>query len=72
MHNSRAFGMMTFDHCITEHYKNGLVTEETAMAYASRRAVLGRAIDAIKAAKGEKTTSIEGLALDESYDKSTE
>lgn len=72
MHNSRAFSMMTFDHCITEHYKNGLVTEETAMAYASRRAVLGRAIDAIKAAKGEKTTSIEGLAIDESYDKSLE
>jgi len=72
MDNSQAFGMMTFDHCIAEHYKNGLITEETAMAYASHKAAVGRAIDAIKAAKGEKTTSIEGLALDESYDKSTE
>jgi twitching motility protein PilT len=42
------------------------------MAYASHKAVIGRAIDAIKAAKGEKTTSIEGLAIDESYDKSLE
>jgi twitching motility protein PilT len=72
MQNSRAFGMMTFDQCIAEHYKNGLITEETAMAYASHKAVIGRAIDAIKAAKGEKTTSIEGLAIDESYDKSLE
>ncbi len=70
--NGRAFGMMTFDHCIAEHYKNGLITEETAMAYASQKAVIGRAIDAIKAAKGEKTTTIEGLAIDESYDKSSE
>ena len=72
MQNSRAFGMMTFDQCIAEHYKNGLITEETAMAYASHKAVIGRVIDAIKAAKGEKTTSIEGLAIDESYDKSLE
>ena len=72
MQNSRAFGMMTFDQCIAEHYKNGLITEEVAMAYASHKAVIGRAIDAIKAAKGEKTTSIEGLAIDESYDKSLE
>ena len=72
MQNNRAFGMMTFDHCIAEHYKNGLITEEVAMAYASHKAVLGRVIDAIKALKGEKTTSIEGLAIDESYDKSLE
>ncbi len=70
--NSQAFGMMTFDHCIAEYYKNGVITEETAMAYASQRAAVGRAIDAIKAAKGEKTTTIEGLAIDEGYDKSLE
>ncbi len=70
--NSRAFGMMSFDHCIAEYYKNGLVTEETALAYASQKAAIGRAIDAIKAAKGEKTTTIEGLAIDEGYDKSSE
>ena len=70
--NGQAFGMMTFDHCIAEHYKNGLITEETAVAYASQKAAIGRAIDAIKAAKGEKTTTIEGLAIDEGYDKSSE
>lgn len=70
MENGRAFGMMTFDQCIADLFKDGLITKETALAYASQRAIVGRAIDAIKAAKGEKTTSIEGLALDESYDES--
>lgn len=69
MANSQAFGMMTFDQCIAEHYTNGLITEETALGYASHRAVVGREIDSIKAAKGEKTTSIEGLEVDKEYDK---
>jgi len=64
---SRPFGMMTFDQCIADHYKNGLITEDTAMSFASRKPIVGRAIDSIKAAKGEKTTSIEGLSLDEEY-----
>jgi twitching motility protein PilT len=65
---SQAFGMMTFDQSITEVYRQGLITEETAMSYASRKAIVGRAIDSIKAARGEKTTSIEGLTLDAEYE----
>lgn len=64
---SQPFGMMTFDQCISDLYRQGLITEETAMSYASRKAIVGRAIDSIKAARGEKTTSIEGLTLDEEY-----
>lgn len=66
---SQPFGMMTFDQSISELYKEGLITEETAMSYASRKATVGRAIDAIKASRGEKTTSIEDLALDREYGK---
>ncbi|UCG66377.1 MAG: PilT/PilU family type 4a pilus ATPase [Deltaproteobacteria bacterium] len=66
---SQAFGMMTFDQCIADHYKNGLITKETALAYASQRAALGRAIDTIRAAKGEKTTTIEDLAIDSGYEE---
>ncbi|MFH1241028.1 MAG: PilT/PilU family type 4a pilus ATPase [Pseudomonadota bacterium] len=66
---SRAFGMMTFDQCIAEHYKQGLVTEESAMSYASRKSKMGRAIDFIKSARGEKTTTIEGLTVDTEYGK---
>jgi len=69
MENSQAFGMMTFDQCIGEHYKNGFITEEIALGYASHKAVVGREIDSIKAAKGEKTTAIEGLEVDREYGK---
>jgi len=64
---SQAFGMMTFDQCIVEHYKNGLITEETALSYASKKPVVLRAIDKIKAIRGEKTTDIEGLVIDVDY-----
>lgn len=62
-----AFAMMTFDQSVADLYQRGFITQETALSYASRRAVVGRAIDAVKAARGEKTTSIEGLKLDQDY-----
>ncbi|HDG96724.1 MAG TPA: PilT/PilU family type 4a pilus ATPase [Desulfobacterales bacterium] len=66
---SQPFGMMTFDQSIAELYKEGLITEEVALSYCSRKAVVGRAIDSIKAARGEKTTTIEGLDIDTEYEK---
>jgi len=64
-----AYGMQTFDKAILKFYREGLITEETAMAYASRKPIVGRGIDMIKGSKGEKTTDIEGLTLDKDYDK---
>ena len=61
--------MTTFDKDIINLYKNGLITEETAMAYASKKAIVGRGIDTIKSEKGEKTTDIEGLDMDAEYAK---
>lgn len=61
-------GMQTFDTSILASYENGLISEETAMAYASQRSVILRGIDAVKNARGEKTTDLEGLALDRDYD----
>ena len=69
MEQSRPFGMMTFDQSIAELYHHGLITEETALSYASRKAIVGRAIDAVKSERGEKTTDIEGLRLDTEYTK---
>ena len=63
----RPFGMITFDQSISELYERGFITEKTALSYASRKSVTGRAIDAIKALRGEKTTSIEDLSIDEGY-----
>ena len=65
--NGDAYGMWTFDQHIMKLYEEGLITEETALAYASRKAVVGRGIDTIKSAKGEKTTDIDGLGMDDEY-----
>lgn len=64
-----AFGMSTFDSYMTELFAEGLITEDTARAYASRKGVIGRGIDSIKSARGETTTEIEGLELDRKYEK---
>ncbi|MCH8933763.1 MAG: PilT/PilU family type 4a pilus ATPase, partial [Nitrospinae bacterium] len=69
--NGDAYGMWTFDQHIVKLYVEGQISEETARAYATRRAVVARGIDTIKAGKGEKTTDIEGLAMDEKYDRET-
>ncbi len=65
--NGDVYGMWTFDQHILKIYQEGLITEETAMAYASRKAIVGRGIDTLKSAKGEKTTYIEGLDMDDEY-----
>ncbi len=67
--NGDAYGMWTFDQHIVKLYIEGQISEQTARAYATRRAVVARGIDTIKAGKGEKTTDIEGLAMDEKYDQ---
>ncbi len=64
---SHPFGMFTFDDSMLDLYEKGLVTEETAMAYCSRKAVVGRGIDMIKSSRGEATTDIDNLELDSSY-----
>ncbi len=65
-----AFGMITFDEYIVGLYEQGLATEETAMAYASRKSIVGRGIDTVKSRRGEATTDIETLEIDTGYEKS--
>lgn len=64
-----AFGWTTFDDYIIGLYQKELISEETAMAYASQRGIVGRGVDAVKQAKGQKTTDIEGLEIDMGYGK---
>jgi len=66
---SQAFSMVTFDNCIVDLYEKGSITEETARAYASNRANVGRGIDKIKSARGEKTTDLDSLEVDNTYGK---
>jgi len=65
----KAFGMVTFDDYILGLYEKGIITQETAMAYASRKDILGRGIDSIKSVRGESTTDIEDLKVDHDYGK---
>jgi twitching motility protein PilT len=64
------FGMMTFDQSLLHSYEHGLITEDTAVNYSTRRAVVQRGVDTIKQKRGEKTTDVEGLKLDHDYNRS--
>ena len=69
METSGAFGMVTFDQHLVSLYEEGQITQETAMAYASQRGIVGRGIDSIKSSRGETTTDIEKLEIDRTYNK---
>jgi twitching motility protein PilT len=63
--DGHASGWQTFDQHILELYEEGIITEETCLGYCTRRSAVGRGLDQIKATKGESTTSITGLKMDE-------
>ena len=65
----KAFGMTTFDDYIIGLYEKGLISEETAKAYASNKGVVGRGIDTVKSTKGQATTDIGKLEIDSGYGK---
>jgi twitching motility protein PilT len=66
------FGMMTFDQAIVRGYEAGMITEETAVSYATRKAIVQRGIDKVKQTRGEKTSDVEGLKLDWDYNKTVQ
>jgi twitching motility protein PilT len=70
MEASNAFGMITFDQHIVGLFEQGLIAQETALGYCSRKGVVGRGIDSIKSARGEATTDIGNLEIDRNYAKS--
>jgi len=69
METGTAFGMTTFDQHLIALFEQGSITQETAMAYASHRGVVGRGIDMIKSARGEATTDIGKLEIDKTYSR---
>jgi twitching motility protein PilT len=70
LETSGPLGCQTFDQDLIGKYREGMITEETAMLYASKRSIVQRGIDQIKSHRGEKTTDIDGLRLDKDYQKS--
>ncbi|WP_339136307.1 MAG: PilT/PilU family type 4a pilus ATPase [Candidatus Electrothrix sp. GW3-4] len=57
--------MKTFDQDLLDLFTRGLIDEKAAMTYCTNRSVIKRGMDNIKAARGESTTSISGLAMEE-------
>ncbi|MEO7299919.1 MAG: PilT/PilU family type 4a pilus ATPase [Verrucomicrobiota bacterium] len=60
---SYPFGWRTFDHACLEAYDRGLITEEVALLYASKRGPVSRGIDNIKKARGEMTHTVTDLHM---------
>ncbi len=60
---SYPFGWRTFDHACLEAYENGVITEETAQLYCTKRSVVSRGIDNIKKARGEMSSSANTLRM---------
>jgi len=57
--------MRTFDQHILELYASELITEESAMRYCSFRNEIARGLDNIKSSRGEATSNLSGLAMEE-------
>ncbi|MCA1794291.1 MAG: type IV pilus twitching motility protein PilT [Desulfotignum sp.] len=63
----KAQGMVSFDEFILSLYKKADIDETVAMAYASRKDLVGRGLDSIKSARGEATSKIDSLEIDRGY-----
>jgi twitching motility protein PilT len=60
-----ALEMRTFDQHILELYSRGIITEKSAVTYCSHRAEMNRGLDRLKAERGESTTTLKDLAMEE-------
>ncbi len=60
-----ALEMRTFDQHILELFDNGLITEESALSYCSYKSEVSRGLDRMKADRGEATSTLGGLHMEE-------
>ena len=60
---SYTFGWRHFDHACYEAYECGLITEENALLYCTKRSVVSRGIDNLKKTRGEVTTDVGSLRM---------
>lgn len=60
-----ALDMRTFDQHLLELFSRGMITEKSAVTYCSHRAEMNRGLDRIKSERGESTTQLTDLAMEE-------
>src|SRR6478736_1038479 len=61
--SSYPFGRRTFDQACLEALEQGILEEETALHYCTKRGPVSRGIDNLKKKRGESTTSIANLKM---------
>ena len=62
--DNQTFGWTTFDHSIIQAYEADILTEETALLYATKKGKVTRDIDDIRKIRGLEHTVNSGLRLD--------
>ncbi len=60
---SYPFGWRTFDAACLEAFEEGILSEETALLYCTKRGPVSRGIDNLKKKRGESTTSLGNLRM---------
>ncbi len=65
-----SFGWRNFDMTMLQLYREGLITEESAILYCTSKGVVSRGLDKIKKERGENTSGLTGLTLDSDYGRS--
>ena len=61
--SSFTFGWRNFDQACIDAFENGIITEENALLYCTKRSVVSRAIDNLKKARGEVTSDMGSLRM---------
>ena len=57
--------MRTFDQHLLELFQYGLITEETSITFSSHRSEIKRGLDSIKSSRGQRTSDIDDLAMEQ-------
>jgi twitching motility protein PilT len=60
---SNTFGWRHFDESCLDAYEHGLITEENALLYCTKRSVVSRGIDNLKKVRGEITSDLGSLRM---------
>jgi twitching motility protein PilT len=71
---SQTFGWRTFDYSCLDAFRRGIITEETALMYCSKRGIVTRGIDNIRKTRGESTSNLPDLKMSqhaEDFNRST-
>ncbi len=61
---SEPFGWVTFDQCLLNAFEEGVITEETAMLFSSKKGKMTRSLDTAKKKRGDGLEEASGLKLD--------